>query len=99
METPNLNPKNEQMTEWQIKEAITKFFSENEIDKLTFDTQAEAKAHVDMINAKYGDIAFVAEDRGGFAVKFKASHIGAGFEEYKPEENGDEDNFDLEKAA
>lgn len=97
METPNLKPKNEQMTEGQIKEAITKFFSENEIDKLTFDTQAEAKAHVDMINAKYGDIAFVAEDRGGFAVKFKAVWLGEGFEEYKPEKNDNES--DLGKVA
>lgn len=94
METPNLKPKNEQMTEDQRLEAITKFFIENEIDKLTFNTPEEAKAHVDMINSKYGNIAFVAEDRGGFAVKFEASHLGEGFLNDK-----DLGGSDLEKAA
>ncbi|MDQ5901605.1 MAG: hypothetical protein QG580_320 [Patescibacteria group bacterium] len=93
METPNFKIKNEQMTDEQRLEAITKFFTENDIDKLTFDTEAEAKAHVDMINSKYGSISFVAEDRGGFAVKFEASHLGEGFP------NNNADGSDLEKAA
>ena len=64
--------------------AITKFFIENEIDTLSFDTPEEAQTHVDMVNKKYGDIAFVTPDAGKFTVKFKAEHLGEGFEEYKP---------------
>jgi hypothetical protein len=76
------------------QDAIVAFFAENEIDKLTFDTPTEAQAHVDMINNKYGDIAFVAEDRGGFAVKFREHHLGDGLSEYKGEGESD-----IEKAA
>ncbi len=79
METPNFEKREFTPTE----DAIQKFFAETEIDKLTFNTQEEAEAHVNKINREYGDISFVAEDRGGFAVKFKAEHLGEGFK--KPE--------------
>ncbi len=96
--TPNLEfNKKREFT--PTEDAIARFFAENEIDKLNFSTPEEAKAHVDMINGKYGNISFVAEDRGGFSIKFRRSHLGDGFEEYKPEENGDNGNVDLEKAA
>jgi hypothetical protein len=91
--TPNLKPKQE-MTDEQRKEALAKFFSETEIDQLTFSTQEEAKAHVDMVNAKYGDISFVEEDRGGFTVKFRGSHLGEGFLDERQL-----NNEDLNKAA
>ena len=91
--TPNLEfNKKREFT--PTEDAIARFFAENEIDKLNFSTPEEAKARVDMINAKYGEISFVAEDRGGFAVKFKTSHLGEGFAENKSEQNSD-----LEKAA
>ncbi len=77
------------------RDQILKFFIENDIDKLNFDTLEEAEAHVNLINNQYGDIAFVAEDMGGFAVKFKVEHLGEGFEGYK---SGDEDS-ELNKAA
>jgi hypothetical protein len=95
METPKFQKKQFRYRE----DAITAFFAENEIDKLNFITPEEAKLHVDLINKEYGNIAFVAEDRGGFAVKFKTSHLGEGFEEYKPEEKMSEQNSGIEKAA
>ncbi|MDQ5883277.1 MAG: hypothetical protein QG654_190 [Patescibacteria group bacterium] len=94
--TSNLNEKREFTSK---EEAIQKFFIENEIDKLTFSTQKEAESKVEEINSEYGDISFVAEDRGGFAIKFRDSHLGEGFEEYKSEEKGGEQNSDIEKAA
>lgn len=93
--TPDLQFNNKR--EFNSKEdAIQKFFAENEIDKLTFDTQEEAQADVDKINREYGDIAFVAEDRGGFAVKFEHPHLGEGFKNSED----DTSNFsNLDKAA
>lgn len=87
METPNFEKRQFTSTE----EAVQKFFMENEIDKLSFDTEEEAQNHVNFINKKYGDIAFVVEDRGLFSVKFKVDHLGKGFE-------GSEDSG-LERAA
>lgn len=95
METPKFQKREFTPTE----EAITKFFIEKDVKNLNYKTPEEAKAYVDEINAEYGDISFVAEDRGGFSVKFRASHLGEGFEEYKPEANDDNGTSDLEKAA
>ncbi len=78
METPNF----EKRVLNEKEEAVLRFFEETEIDKLSFDTEEEAKDRVDMINAKYGEIAFVAEDRGKFSVKFNVSHLGEGFKKY-----------------
>ncbi|MEZ4210925.1 MAG: hypothetical protein R3B39_01345 [Candidatus Paceibacterota bacterium] len=77
------------------EEAVMRFFEETEIEKLSFDTEEEAKDRVDMINAKYGNIAFVAEDRGKFSVKFNVSHLGEGFKKYDSENRED----GLEEAA
>ncbi len=81
------------------EEAVTAFFIENDVNKLSFDTPEEAKLHVELINKKYGDIAFIAEDRSSFVIKFKVSHLGEGFEEYSPENGKNGRESDLEKAA
>lgn len=78
------------------EEAIQKYFVEKGGEKLSFNTPEEAKSKVEEINAEYGDIAFVAEDRGAFAVKLKGSHLGEGFKEYNPEDKKDSS---LEEAA
>ncbi len=92
-----VNSNNEELRTLNETEAsIKRFFLERGDDKLNFDTPEEAKFKSEEINAEYGDISFVAEDRGAFAVKFKNSHLGGGFEEYKPE-NGE--NSNLGKAA
>lgn len=95
METPRFQKREFTPTE----DAVARFFTEKDIKSLNYSTAEKAKAYVDEINAEYGDISFVAEDRGGFAVKFKALGLGEGFEEYKPKENGDNGTSDLEKAA
>ncbi len=92
--TPNLQF-NEKREFTSKEDAIQKFFLENEIDKLTFDTREEAQSHVDKINREYGDISFVAEDRGGFAVKFENSHLGEGFKKAESTES----DMGLDKAA
>jgi len=98
MQKPDLSKKREFTS---TQDAIVAFFAENDVDKLNFDTPEEAKLHVDLINKKYGDIAFVAKDRKGFSVKFKDLHLGEGFDEYKldDKERYGNGNSDLEKAA
>ncbi|MEZ4114384.1 MAG: hypothetical protein R3B65_03010 [Candidatus Paceibacterota bacterium] len=54
-------------------------FIEKGDETINFDTLEEAKSNVDEINAKYGDISFVAEDRGKFSVKFNEAHSGSWF--------------------
>lgn len=91
METPNF----EKRVLNEKEEAVMRFFEETEIEKLSFDTEEEAELKVNEINAKYGDIAFVAEDRGKFSVKFNVSHLGEGFKKYDSENKED----GLEEAA
>ena len=95
METPKFQKRQFTPTE----DAITRFFIEKDLKSLNYRTPEEAQAYVDEINTEYGDIAFVSEDRGGFAVKFKAEHLNHESKEYKPEEKGNNGNIDLEKAA
>ncbi|MEZ4103465.1 MAG: hypothetical protein R3B55_02850 [Candidatus Paceibacterota bacterium] len=71
------------------EESILKFFIEKGDETINFDTLEEAKSKVDEINAKYGDISFVAEDRGKFSVKFNEAHLGAGFKKEKIEEESE----------
>jgi hypothetical protein len=95
-----VNSNNEELRTLNETEAsIKRFFSERGDDKLNFDTAEEAKSKADEINAEYGDISFVAEDRGAFAVKFKNSHLGGAFEEYKDGEGEKSGNSSLKEAA
>lgn len=66
------------------EERVIRYHSEQDPENLLFKTAEEAKLKVDEINGKYGDISFVAQDRGEFAVKFRMLHMGEGFQEYKP---------------
>ena len=95
MEKEFFNPQGDKTKQ----DAILRFFEETEIDKLHFDTRGEAEAHVNMVNEKYGDIAFVAEDRGKFSVRFKAQQIGEGFPEYNPSSVAENIDETLRPAA
>lgn len=76
---------NEQPQNFNVESAIQKYLKENDVNNLVFSTPAEASEEVKKINEKYGNISFVSEDRGGYAVKFRAEHVGEGFHEYKGE--------------
>lgn len=55
--------------------AVTEDFEQN----FLFATMDEALAKSKEINDKYGDISFVVEDRGQFAVKFDMELFGKDF--------------------
>lgn len=64
--------------------AATEDFEQN----FLFATIEEALAKSKEINERYGDISFVVEDRGQFAVKFDMEVFGKDFpNKFKPEED------------